>query len=417
VIGVIADDFTGGTDVAVAFRREGLKTQLYFGVPDAAAAAPEADAAVIALKSRMAPTPEAVADSLAALAWLRAQGSTQTYFKYCSTFDSTAAGNIGPVLDALAEAIDAPSVLQTPSSPAHSRTQYLGYLFVGEQLLSDSHMRNHPVTPMRESSLLRLLGTQTTHPIGLVPHGVVRKGASGVLRAIASAEAAGQRYLFADAIDRGDLINLGRAALQAPLVAGAAGLASGLASAIAESSTALLGHSIDANYVGEPGPAVVLAGSCAARTLEQVAVMKQLGHPNYRIDPTVIEDPSELAWAALEWYDGLPGGKPPLIYTSLSPSELTRVHQLIGVQRSARILEEAISLIAVGLIARGVKRIVAAGGETSGAIVGALQIQEGLIGPEAAPGVPWILTEHGVSLLLKSGNFGEPDLLAAASAA
>ncbi|HEY1531435.1 MAG TPA: 3-oxo-tetronate kinase [Galbitalea sp.] len=416
MIGAIADDFTGGTDVAVAFRREGLRTLLYFGVPDANTVAPAADAAVVAIKSRMSTARDAVRESTAALEWLRANGAEQLYFKYCSTFDSTSRGNIGPVLDALSELVGSASVVQTPSSPEHFRTQYQGYLFVGEELLSDSHMRNHPVTPMHDSALRRLLGKQTSASVGVIPLATVRQGVDSIRKAIAKGESAGDRYLFADAIDRDDLLLIGRAVVDDLLVAGAAGLAGGLAAAIAESSTSLIGHNAQADDVSPHDATVVLAGSCAARTLEQIAVMKDLGHPSLRLDPLALPDAAELSALAIRWYDGLPRGAAPLIYTSLEPEPLAEVQRKLGVAHSARILEDAIGMTASALVERGVNRIITAGGETSGAVVKALSITEGLIGPEEAPGVPWILTARGVSLLLKSGNFGANDLLATASA-
>lgn len=231
-LGVIADDFTGATDVAVALRRAGLRTLLFFGVPDGTSEGahaphpsqlPEHDALVVALKSRMMPATDAVASSTAALRWLRGQGTGQIYFKFCSTFDSTPRGNIGPVLDALAEATGAGPVTLTPSSPEHLRTQYQGCLFVDDVLLGESHMRDHPVTPMTDSYLPRLLRAQTSGQVALIGLGTVRQGPAVVRAALTDAGERGARYVLADGIDESDLRTLGRAVVGAPLVAGAAG--------------------------------------------------------------------------------------------------------------------------------------------------------------------------------------------------
>lgn len=411
MIGAIADDFTGATDVAVALRRRGIRTVLFFGAPreeTGEQAATEHDAVVIALKTRTIARDDAVAQSLTALEWLRARGTRQVYFKFCSTFDSTAAGNIGPVLDALAGALEVPVVAMTPSSPEHGRTQYNGYLFVGDVLLSESPMRHHPLTPMTDSYLPRVLEGQSVHRAGVVTLAQVRRGELG--RRLADLRAEGVRYALVDAIEDADLAAAGRALADAPLVAGAAGLAGGLAAAHARA-----GFDDAAGAVPE-GSAAVLAGSCSARTLEQVEAMIEAGRPAYLLDALADPDPGSLAAGALTWYDSLGAGSgAPLVYSSVEPAALRRVQDVLGADRSAAILESAIGRIAQGLVERGVIRVISAGGETSGAVVSALGVSGGVIGPEAARGVPWIFTSSGLSLLLKSGNFGEPGLLLEAS--
>ncbi|UBU14856.1 3-oxo-tetronate kinase [Nonomuraea gerenzanensis] len=409
MIGAIADDFTGATDVAVALRRRGIRTLLYFGLPPQGAQPPEHDAVVIALKTRTIHKADAVARSLRALRWLRAHGAAeQVYFKYCSTFDSTPDGNIGPVLDALADAMEAPIVPMTPSSPEHGRTQYNGYLFVGDVLLGESHMRHHPLTPMTDSYLPRLLEAQSAYRSGVVTLPHVRGRA--VERRLAELREQGVRYAFVDALEEEDLMTAGRALARAPLVAGAAGLAGGLAAARA-------GAGYDDEPAPEPsGPAAVLAGSCSARTLQQVQVMIEAGRPAHRLDVLADQDPDSLTRRALAWYDALdPGTGAPLVYSSLEPAKLRRVQDTLGAERSATILETALGRIARGLVERGVTRLVTAGGETSGAVVSALGVPGGVIGAEAARGVPWIFAPSGPALLLKSGNFGDPDLLLEAS--
>ena len=303
MIGVIADDVTGGTDVAVAFRRHGLRTLLFFGVPDGLDDLPDHDAIVIALKTRMVEPELAVAASLEAQHWLRARGVRQTYFKYCSTFDSTARGNIGPVLDALAESTGADVVVTTPSSPEHGRTQYAGHLFVGDVLLSESHMRHHPVTPMTDSALIRLLRLQTSQSIDLIAHRDVTRGADAIRACIRQAEEGGVRYLFADALTDMDLREIGRAVLDLPFVAGAAGLAGGIAAAMAERNTDTPTRA--AAGLAPGGRTAVLSGSCSLRTLEQVDHMRASGRPVHFLDALALPDANDLSTAALAWYDSL----------------------------------------------------------------------------------------------------------------
>jgi uncharacterized protein YgbK (DUF1537 family) len=407
MIGAVADDVTGATDSAVAFRRAGLRAAVLFGVPDDDAPLRDADAVVVGLKTRTIPADDAVAQSLHAARWLLARGADRLYSKVCSTFDSRQEGNIGPVADALADLAGADLVVVTPASPEHGRTQYLGHLFVHGELLADSPMRHHPLTPMTDSRVVRLLQAQTPHPVGLVPHSVVRRGAAAIEAALAELRDLGARYAVADAIDDEDLAAVGRAAAALPLAVGAAGLAGGLGAALAEER-----ESPPPEAVPSVGPAAVLAGSCSARTLEQVAVMRRT-HDAYSLDPVASPDPARLADDALTWYDVRQRRDAPLFSTSAPPEELARVQAALGADRASAVLEEALGRIARGLAQRGVRRIVVAGGETSGAVVAALGVRGGLIGAEAAPGVPWIHPSQpeGLALLLKSGNFGGPTLL------
>ncbi|MEV0443829.1 3-oxo-tetronate kinase [Streptomyces spectabilis] len=418
MLGVIADDVTGASDVALSLREGGLRTVLYFGVPGPDVASPDGcGAVVIALKSRMAAPERAVASSLEALRHLRAHGARRVYSKFCSTFDSTADGNIGPVLDALADALDVPVVLLTPSSPRHGRTQYEGHLFVNGVPLAESPMRHHPVTPMTDSSLPRLLRAQTQRPVGLLRWDTVRAGAAAVRAAVDEAATRGVRYLLADALDGGDLRTLGSVAADAPLTAGAAGLAEGLAPAVPEGGGAAAYEEADPAAVH---PAAVLCGSCSARTLEQLNALRAADRPTYRLDPVAEPDPAVLAERALAWYDALPTGSSrgaPVFHSSVPPDELRAIQRHLGAARAAAVLEEATGRVAAGLVARGVRRVIAAGGETSGAVVAALGVTGALVGRAAAPGVPWIHPTSGprIALLLKSGNFGGPDFLATAS--
>ncbi|MDR6989243.1 uncharacterized protein YgbK (DUF1537 family) [Paenarthrobacter nitroguajacolicus] len=414
-IGIIADDVTGATDVAVALRRRGLRTLLFFGTPPADVKLPRHDALVIALKTRMIPALEAVDLTLEAHRWLQVNNVDLTYFKYCSTFDSTSGGNIGPVLDALADDLGARSVITTPSSPEHGRTQYGGQLFVGDLPLAESHMRHHPLTPMKDSDLQRLFAEQSTGKTVLVNHQTVREGAAAIRNATQEAAAGGARYVFVDAVSEDDLVQIGLAAIGHRLIAGAAGLAGGIAAAISE----LYGPADDNGLVPveESGLAAVIAGSCSTRTLEQIEHMHRAGRPAYFLDAAATSDPRVLSANALDWYDGLPLNSSPIIYSSVEPLLLSRIQQQLGVQGSSLILEQATGLIARGLVARGVQRLIAAGGETCGAVISALGVTGGLVGKEEDRGVPWIHVqgEQNLFLLLKSGNFGDHTLLVRAS--
>ncbi|MGA4946522.1 3-oxo-tetronate kinase [Streptomyces cinereoruber] len=413
-IGCIADDFTGGTDVAAAFRRAGLRTALVFGTPDAATTLPpDCDAAVVALKSRSTPAAEAVADSTTAQRWLWAQGAAQIYFKYCSTFDSTPHGNIGPVSDALLDAAGATVTLHTPASPANGRTVYQGHLFVHDQLLSDSPLRHHPLNPMTDPSLLRLLTPQTTHPVALIDWATVRSGPAAVRDALLTHQRNGVRHVIADALTDDDLAVLGAAALELPVVAGAAGLAEGL------------GHAYHATGAATPVPlpaggrAAVLAGSCSARTLEQIAQFYAAGLPSLHLDVLAAATGRDVVTEALTWYDAQDPAAPVLIYASASPEELAAVQAQLGVAEAAAQVEELLGTLAVHLVDRGVNRLLVAGGETSGAVTTALGVRAVLVGDEADPGVPWTTadTKNGpLALILKSGNFGAPDLFTRALA-
>ncbi|WP_167138121.1 3-oxo-tetronate kinase [Diaminobutyricimonas sp. TR449] len=411
MIGVIADDFTGATDVAVAFRRAGLRVLIFFGIPADDLELTAADAIVVALKSRTIAPDEAVRQSLEAAAWLQARGMSQLFFKYCSTFDSTPRGNIGPVADALADLMASPVTTVIPSSPGHDRRQYMGQLFVGQQLLSESPMRNHPLTPMTDAYIPRVLEAQTARPVALLDHRTVLQGAEAISERLAASALDGQQYLVVDAVTEADLTAIGAAIVDAPLITGAAGIARGLGAAKAQRGGIIGTPGEDVDPVGATR-SVVLAGSCSARTLEQIDQW-QRRHPSYRLDALATPDPQALAEAALAWFDAQPAGQAALIYSSLPPAELRATQEALGVERASTILETAMALIAQELVERDIRRIVVAGGETSGAVVSALGVGGGVVGREAAPGVPWIYTasEPQRALLLKSGNFGDPELL------
>jgi uncharacterized protein YgbK (DUF1537 family) len=398
--------------------RAGMRTVQTIGVPSDGGFAPgtDADAVVVALKSRTIPADDAVAQSLAALAWLRAHGARQVLFKYCSTFDSTDDGNIGPVADALLDALGARFTIACPAFPVNRRTVYLGHLFVGEVLLSDSPMRDHPLTPMRDANLVRVLGRQTTRRVGLVPWPVVARGAGAIRAAFDRLAGDGHSHAVVDAIADDDLMEIGAACADLALVTGGSGVASGLPRNF-RSAGLLQEHGEAANAPQVAGKAAVLAGSCSAATRAQVAEWGN-AHRAVALDP-LAGDAGTVAARALRAIEAdLGAGKPVLVYSTAAPEAVAAVQAKLGRERAATLIEEAFSMLARDLVERGVRRLVVAGGETAGAVVQALGVEALAIGPEIDPGVPWTtsLGARPLALALKSGNFGAVDFFAKALA-
>jgi uncharacterized protein YgbK (DUF1537 family) len=413
ILGCIADDFTGATDLANTLTRRGMHTVQTIGIPKGAV--PAADAIVVALKSRTIPAADAVAQSLAACRWLKAHGAKQVFFKYCSTFDSTDEGNIGPVADALLDELGSGFTIACPAFPENGRTIYLGHLFVGGDLLSDSSMRNHPLTPMKDANLVRVLGRQTKHKVGLVPYKTVKQGAPAIAEAYAALEAQGIRHAIVDAVEDKDLENIGAASSALPLITGGSGVAIGLPANYRvarlipkrEGAVALA-------KVG--GPGIVLSGSCSAATLGQVERFTAK-HPAMAIDPLALaQDPEKTVTTLLGWAKEKLKAGPALIYASAPPEKVAAVQAQFGRETAGIMIEQAIAALATGLAADGVRRFVIAGGETSGAVVSALKVEALEIGPQIAPGVPACLSYGNTryALALKSGNFGGADFFAEA---
>jgi uncharacterized protein YgbK (DUF1537 family) len=403
LLGAIADDLTGATDVALMLQNAGMRTIQTIGVP--AGIVPEdAEALVVALKSRTIAAAQAVAQSLAALEWLRAHGAQQILFKYCSTFDSTDAGNIGPVADALLDAMGESFTVACPAFPTNKRTVYLGHLFVGDQLLSDSPMKDHPLTPMRDANLARVLGRQTKRRVGLVALPTVRQGAAALRDAFAKLRDSGHACAVVDAVADEDLLALGAACAKLPLLTGGSGIAMGLPANFG------IRKGADATIPAVGGYAAVLSGSCSAQSNAQVAHWMK-AHPAFRIDPLRLANGADLAAAALAWAGPLLAAGPVLVYATAEPGAVREVQSRLGAQRAGDLVEQCLARIARGLIAQGVRRLVVAGGETSGAVVYALGVRALRIGPQIDPGVPWTvsLSEPRIALALKSGNFGTVD--------
>ncbi len=416
LLGSIADDFTGATDLANTLVRQGMRTALFFGVPERDTSLDGIDAVVVALKSRTIAAADAVAQSLASLAWLKHAGARQILFKYCSTFDSTDQGNIGPVADALLEALGADFTVFCPAFPENGRTIFRGYLFVGDVLLSESGMRDHPLTPMRDANLVRVLGRQTRRRVGLVPSAIVSRGAAAVRTRLAELSSGGTPYAILDAISDTDLMILGEALADAPLVTGGSGIALGLPANFRRSGLLETRARSDAlPAVG--GPAAVISGSCSTATLAQVARMRST-HPVLDVDPMAVAAGEPVAARALAWAEQRLRDEPLLISASAGPEQVRAVQDKLGRERAGSLVEGVLAEIARGLVARGVRRLVVAGGETSGAIVQALGVTGLRIGPQIDPGVPWTATlnEPTLALALKSGNFGKEDFFVRAFA-
>jgi uncharacterized protein YgbK (DUF1537 family) len=415
LLGCIADDFTGGTDLAGMLVKAGMRTVQLIGVPAGPLPfdADGVDAVVIALKSRTSAAGEAVAESLAALRWLQQAGCRQFYFKYCSTFDSTPRGNIGPVAEALMLALDTQFTIACPAFPANGRTIYKGYLFVGSELLSESGMRHHPLTPMTDPNLVRVLQQQVRGKVGLVEYEVVERGGAEISGRFAALREQGCNVAIVDALSNRDLEAIGAACADLPLVTGGSGIALGLPENFRRRG--LLPQHVVADALPATGGArAVIAGSCSQATQRQVAAMREQA-PAFHVDPVALAGGADLVAAALAWAAVHVGRQPLLIYATAAPDTVKAVQAQLGVERAGSLVEEALAAIARGLVALGVGQLIVAGGETSGAVVRALGVSGLRIGPEIDPGVPWTTALQAgrerapLALALKSGNFGSDD--------
>ncbi|MFY7961959.1 MAG: 3-oxo-tetronate kinase [Elsteraceae bacterium] len=404
--GSVADDFTGASDLALMLASDGMATVLAIGVPEGGA--PEGtEALVVALKSRTIDPGEACAHSVTAAMALKSMGARQILFKVCSTFDSTAKGNIGPVTDALASLLGAKQIPVCPAFPAAGRSVYLGHLFVNEILLSDSPMRDHPLTPMRDSSLVRLMAAQSKLPVGLAPYKTVAAGPEALAARMRSLEGA----VIVDALEDDHLRCIADASLDLPLMVGGSGIALGIPAAYRRQGW-IKAQAEVAPMRAAPGRAVVLAGSCSAATLGQVAQAEAGGLPVLRISPDGLASGAESAEAILAWIDAQPADRPVVVASTADPEAVRGAQARLGLERAAELVEAALAAVAKALPARGVTKLLVAGGETSGAVVSALGVKLLQVGPAIAPGVPWLtaLDRPNLCLALKSGNFGAPDM-------
>jgi uncharacterized protein YgbK (DUF1537 family) len=413
LLGCIADDFTGASDLANMLTTNGLATVQSIGVPPDDAAI-DADAVVVALKSRSIPAADAVAQSLDALRWLRARGARQVLFKVCSTFDSTPEGNIGPVAQALLEALAAPIAVVCPAFPTNRRTVYMGHLFVGDRLLNESGLQHHPLNPMTDADLVRWLQRQTPMRVGLLAQPTVARGAGAVREALGALAADGVRLAVADAIADADLRVLGEACADAALLVGGSGIALGLPENFRRAGLARASAPRPAPVGGR---AVVISGSCSGATRRQVE--RYAAHaPARRIDVDALVAGGADAQALADWVLAQRADAAPLVYSSADPDVVRAAQARHGAQRVSEAIESLMGELAAQLAARGVRRQVIAGGETSGAVVQALGVRLLAIGPEIDPGVPALSgIDAPLALALKSGNFGADDFFDKALAA
>lgn len=414
LLGVIADDFTGASDIANTLSRGngrgGLRTIQYLGIPETDAK-DDCEAGVVALKSRSIPAADAVAQSLAALRWLQAQGCKKFVFKYCSTFDSTRDGNIGPVIEALGQALGELAIVVCPSFPATGRTVYQGHLFVNDRLLNESGLENHPLNPMTDPDIRRWLGYQTSESIGHIPFQTVAQGHGAIADALAAARQSATRMVVVDAISERNLVDIGRAAVNAKLLTGGSGIALGLPELFMDQGQA---GGTASGLPANSGPEAILAGSCSRATLQQIAV-HETAHPALKIDVEALLE-GRLEPETFIAFIRANRGNEPLVYGSSTPEEIARMQAIFPGRNVGGVIEEFIASIAAEACKAGVRRLVVAGGETSGAVIERLGLKKLYLGPEIDPGVPVLISdgEEPVYLALKSGNFGGRDFFSKA---
>ena len=405
VLGCIADDFTGATDLAGLLARSGMRISLHIGVPTQ----PPSETSpfeIIALKSRAANVSEAVAETRAALDWLQRAGAQRFFWKYCSTFDSTMEGNIGPVAEALMNDLGTAQTIYCPAFPENGRSIFMGNLFVGQQPLAESPMKDHPLTPMHDSNLVRLLRPQVTKPVGLADRLTVAQGASALRTKLDMLNAEGVAHVVVDAVADEDLLVIAEACRHMPLMTGGSAIAMPLpALYLADGTLSADAPKIPSPKVGKG--TVILSGSCSAMTNKQVATYINKSAPTYRLDP--LELVKSGANAVLNWLKLQDLSQAPLVYATADPISVKATQDALGTAAIGKIIEEILALCAVAMRDAGARRIIVAGGETSGAVTKALGVTHLDIGAEIAPGVPWTFCQsdgNQMALALKSGNFG-----------
>lgn len=410
LIGAIADDLTGATDLALMLSRAGMRVLQVVGVPEKEFDHTTADAIVVALKSRTIDVDKAVGQSLEALAYLQDLGAQQIIFKYCSTFDSTESGNIGPVTDALLEKMGEDFTIVCPAFPANGRTIYKGNLFVGDLLLNESPMKDHPLTPMRDANLVRLMQAQSNGKVGLVAREVVARGDVAIRERFNELKAQGVKIAVVDAIDNQDLLIIGKAISDMRLITGGSGIALGLPDNYRASGQLVISGSKQ-NFDAPKGRSLILAGSCSQATRGQVKAAIDAGYPAFKIEPAAIYDESLTLEKVKSWVLDQKQGVP-LVYSSEEPDNVRKSQERFGRDEAGHMIEAFLSQLAENLHQAGFDRFLVAGGETSGAVVEALGVKVLMIGDEIDPGVPWTLaidSEQPIALALKSGNFGTSD--------
>ncbi|MGD1925719.1 MAG: 3-oxo-tetronate kinase [Paracoccaceae bacterium] len=415
-LGCIADDFTGATDLAALLARSGVPVSLRLDLPNSPPDPGDiAPIEVIALKCRTAPVAEAVSETRAALAWLQQAGAQRFFWKYCSTFDSTAEGNGGPVAEALMADLGTDRTIYCPAFPENGRSIFMGNLFVGEQPLAESPMKDHPLTPMRDSNLMRLLEPQVTRPVGLANRLKVAAGAGPLRDWINALAAEGVAHIVVDAVANEDLYTIAQACHDLPLMTGGSAVAMPLPDLYRKAGH--LSGAADTESTSVPeGGAIVLSGSCSAMTRKQVAAFAAT-NPAFKLDPITLAKYGP--GAALDWLAAQAKAQTTIVYATAEPEDVQAAQSALGTAKAGEVVEQALAEIAIAARDSGTRRFVVAGGETSGAVSKALQVTRLGIGREIAPGVPWTFTTSGgtpIALTLKSGNFGGPEFFAEALA-
>lgn len=416
VLGCIADDLTGASDLANNLVRAGMRVVLTVDLPAGPPAKP-ADAIVVALKSRTIPAADAVKQSLGACRWLRAEGVKQIYFKICSTFDSTPAGNIGPVIEALMDELNCDFSAVVPSFPDAERTVYRGHLFVGNELLNESGMRNHPLTPMTDANLVRWLQRQLRREkkrrTGLIDYRSVARSSEAIREKIDTLCSSGTSIAIADTLSDDDLYRLAAALRDHPVITAGSGLAIALPKQWGFQASPEAAHLPTAR-----GRRAIVSGSCSVATNTQVREFVLSGGKALSLDPARLADENDeqiekaVAWVADCW-SGAPNDTV-LVYSTAPPDSVRAMHERFGIERIGTLVERAMAGIARRLVEAGAGQLIIAGGETAGECIRALGIEQMQIGPQIDPGVPWCfaqspLVAHSLHLALKSGNFGSKD--------
>ena len=407
-LGCIADDFTGATDLASMLARSGVNVSIRIGVQ---LSTPEntAEIEVIALKTRSISASKAIEESLSALKWLKEAGAKKYFFKYCSTFDSTAEGNIGPVSEALMNELKVDQTIYCPAFPENGRSIYMGNLFVGQKLLSESSMKDHPLTPMNDSNLMRLLSVQVSRRVGLADRIVVNSGVNSLKEKLISLKENDVPHVIVDAVADTDLDTIASACQDMDFITGGSALAMPLAEFYKASGKISANDNSFMNKKLNTG-SIILSGSCSEMTIIQVKNFIQRGAAAFQLDP--IDLAENGVKKVLDWLSSQDFTKNIIIYATSDPDTVKKVQAELGVDMAGKIVEQGLSECAIAARELGIKNFIIAGGETSGAITKALNVRQLDIGIEIAPGVPWTFSgkrNNQIALSLKSGNFGSEE--------
>lgn len=405
IIGCIADDFTGASDAASFLVKGGMQTILFNGIPQEKERTESCQAIVIALKTRTQKTEDAVKETLKAAEWLKENGAKQLYIKYCSTFDSTPKGNIGPIMDALLEKYEVPTTILCPALPVNGRVVKDGNLYVNGIPLNQSSMKDHPLTPMWDSDVGKLMRDQSRYDCVKISCGEMNKPEEVQKKIRLFGAEKPHFYVIPDFETGKDARSIVQNFGKLPILSGSSGILTELAGQYKlEKSTTL---KTDERTIGS---GLLLAGSCSQATRSQIAFVQKNGIKSKRMDPLKLlagEQTEQELWDFIQT-----NHTDVLIYSSDTPESVRKVQQA-GREQIAELLERTMANLAKRALQAGYTRLVIAGGETSGAVTKALGYRSYMIGTSVAPGVPIMIPRENknVRLVLKSGNFGQEDFL------